>query len=212
MKDIPMFTTENGAASLVLREIPVRATAYVTIQASHSPQALIAECVDFCRVCGAQTVYASGDGCDGVYPVYTILVEMCRETENLRQTDAALFPVTEQTVARWREICNKRMEQVPNAAYLTAWDERSVLEDGDAYFVHRGGELLGVGKASGETVELVASVKPGTGEDVMLALLSALSGQTARVVVAQENSRAISLYQKLGFTAVREVSRWYKIL
>ena len=31
MKDIPAFTTENGIASLILREIPYREEAYIRI-------------------------------------------------------------------------------------------------------------------------------------------------------------------------------------
>jgi hypothetical protein len=34
MRDIPMFTTEYGVASLVLKEIPYQAAAYITIQDS----------------------------------------------------------------------------------------------------------------------------------------------------------------------------------
>ena len=43
MKDIPVFTTENGAASLILREIPYRKRAHIRLQATREPEALLEE-------------------------------------------------------------------------------------------------------------------------------------------------------------------------
>ena len=64
MKDFPMFTTEYGVASLVLREIPYRGEAYITIQDSLEPEKLLEECISFCRICGAEAVYAKGHKLD----------------------------------------------------------------------------------------------------------------------------------------------------
>lgn len=210
MKDIPVFTTENGVASLILKEIPARQIAYIKLLISEAPEVLLQECVDFCRACGAESVFASGDGIPEWFPVSATLVEM-RGYLGV-ETDAALFPVTKETVGEWRDICNDRMKDVPNAAYFTRQDEKMLLEEGDCYFVHRNGELLGIGKASGDTIELVASVKRGCGKKVLLTLGSLLDGPEARLVVARENARAIALYEELGMVAVREVSRWRKIL
>jgi GNAT superfamily N-acetyltransferase len=209
MKDIPMFTTDNGVASLVLKEIPVRSVAYVKLITSQNPEALLGECVDFCRACGAEAVFASGDPCLAAFPLVAVLIEMT--ASGLAQTDAAVFPVTEETVGRWRQIYNERMANVPNAAYMTAQDEKRFLGDGDCYFVHKAGTLLGIGKASGDTIELVAGVQPGAGQDVTLALASVLTEERVRLTVARENKRAVRLYERLGFSAVQEVSRWYKI-
>ena len=60
MLDIPMFTTENGAASLILKEIPYSEAAYIKIHSSQAPEALLEECVSFCRMAGAENIYASG--------------------------------------------------------------------------------------------------------------------------------------------------------
>ena len=43
MKDFPVFTTENGVASLVLKEIPYRREAYITLRDSRTPEALLEE-------------------------------------------------------------------------------------------------------------------------------------------------------------------------
>ena len=59
MENIPVFTTENGVASLVLREIPYRETAYIQFASSQSPELFLEECVSFCQSVGAKTVLAS---------------------------------------------------------------------------------------------------------------------------------------------------------
>ena len=66
MKDFPVFTTENGVASLVLREVPYKGIAFVTLQDTQLPMKLLADCVEFCRAVGAQKVYATGNNvlCD----------------------------------------------------------------------------------------------------------------------------------------------------
>ena len=67
MRDIPMFTTEYGVASLALREIPYRQEAFITIQATEKPKELLEECIGFCRACGKlmERAFAAG----GLQPV-----------------------------------------------------------------------------------------------------------------------------------------------
>ena len=43
MKDFPMFTTEYGVASLLMKEIPYKETAYIIIQSSQEPEELPAQ-------------------------------------------------------------------------------------------------------------------------------------------------------------------------
>ena len=45
MRDLPVFTTENGVGSLVFKEIPYSGTAYVTIHDSSFPTEFLMECV-----------------------------------------------------------------------------------------------------------------------------------------------------------------------
>lgn len=212
MKDIPFFTCEYGVACLTLKEIPARGVAYVKILSSVQSEELVGECVSFCRACGAEEIFASGDDCLRKYPLTAELIRMARSREGIGETDAAVFPVTEQTVGRWREIYNERMSGVPNAAWLTKQDEKELLSGGDCYFVHRAGELLGIGRASGDSIDMVASVQRGAGRDVVLAMASVLTCDRVSLIVARENTRAVRLYEALGFVAVEEVSRWYKIL
>jgi GNAT superfamily N-acetyltransferase len=212
MKDIPVFTTEHGAASLYLREIPYRKRAHIKLQATQEPEKLLEECISFCRACGAEWIDAAGNDCLEKYPLITAIVAMQCEKAAIPETDVCLFPVTENTVCKWLEIYNERMADVPNAAFMDSADGRELLKSGDGYFVHRNGDLLGIGKAAGDFIDTVISVKPGAGETVVRALASVLTEDTVRLWVASANTRAVRLYERMGFVPVKELSRWYRVL
>ena len=76
MKDIPVFATEYGVASLVLKEIPYLGAAYVTVQDSLEPEKLLEECIGFCRACGAERVCATGHPALEKRPLYTAMWQM----------------------------------------------------------------------------------------------------------------------------------------
>ena len=213
MKDIPMFTTDYGVASLVLKEIPYRGQAYVRVLDVQPGQIreLIAECVSFCRMVGADAVYATGQDDLARWPVYTSVYEMQGDALVDWEKTENLFPVTEQTVTRWREIYNERMRGVDNAATLESRDEKRILESGGAYFVHRQGELLGIGWLDEGKLLAVASAVPGAGERVMNTLMSLDEGGRLCLEVASTNERAIRLYERLGFIKTREISCWYRV-
>ena len=61
MRDFPIFTTEYGVASLFLKEIPYKNEAYIRIRDVQSGflKEHLAECVSFCRMAGAERVYAA---------------------------------------------------------------------------------------------------------------------------------------------------------
>lgn len=211
MKDFPVFTTEYGVASLILKEIPYQGVAYVILRDSLEPEKLIVECRDFCRVCGAERIYASGHTALEGRPLYTALLEMRCPVETLPDTDAELRPVVEDTLGAWREIYNEKVTRIPNGAWMTAADGTDMLEKGDGYFVYRGQTLLGIGRASGSRIDLVASVRPGAGRDVTAALARVLTGPEAVLTVASANDKALGLYERLGFRKTAELSRWYRI-
>ena len=212
MKDIPMFTTEYGVASLFLKEIPYRGRAHIKIQSSQEPEKLLEECVAFCRMCGAEWIDAAGHDYLEKYPLMTAIWAMQCDRASIPETDACLFPVTEETVGRWLEIYNDRMADVPNAAYMDSRDGKELLKTGDGYFVHRDGKLLGIGKVAGDFVDAVIAVEQGAGETVVRALASALNCDTVQLWVASANDRAIRLYQRMGFVKTKELSKWYRVL
>ena len=106
---------------------------------------------------------------------------------------------------------NERLREVDNAATLTAADEKKILQSGGAYFVHQEGELLGVGWMEDTKLLQVAAVKPGVGELVMHSLMSLVEGADMTIEVASTNTRALRLYEKLGFLTVRDVMQWYDV-
>ena len=211
MKDFPLFTTEYGVASLVLREIPYRGEAYITILDSREPEKLLDECISFCRICGAEAVYAKGHKILESRPLHTAILEMRCTLEAIPDTDAALWPVQEQTLETWRELYNKKARTIPNGTWMTESDSRAMLAKADGYFVHRGECLLGIGRASGEMIDWVASLVPGGGRDVVCALAHAVTADTAVLTVASVNEKAVKLYEEIGFVKTKELSRWYRV-
>jgi hypothetical protein len=211
MKDIPFFDTQYGVAALVLKEIPYQETAYITMLEVWEPEDLLAECVRFCKMCGAERIFATGHPCLQSRPLYTAMWEMRRSLDGLPDTDAALWPVQADTLEQWRNIYNKKVRHLPNGAWMAERDAKEMLAKGDGYFVHRGEELLGIGRASGDTIDWVASVKPGAGRDVVCALAHALWCDTVTLTVASVNEKALALYRELGFTEANERSKWYAI-
>ncbi len=213
MRDFPVFTTEFGVSSLVLKEIPYKKEAYIHIQDFQKPffREHLEECVSFCRMAGAERIYAAGAEELTDFPLYTSVYEM----RGTAWTDPALqqnlFPVTEATVARWREIYNKAMSAVDNSGTLEARDEKKILESTGAYFVHKDGELLGIGWLEEGRLLTVAAVQKGAGERVMHTLMSLVEGAPMTLEVASTNARAIRLYEKLGFLKTAEISRWHQV-
>ena len=213
MRDFPVFPTDCGVSSLILNQIPYRQTAYIHIQDVQPDgfEAHLNECISFCRMAGAEKIYATGHDLLKAYPSAGAVCEMRGmawvDPEKLEN----LFPVTEATVGKWRSMMNQRMKGVDNAAFLTVADEKKILASGGAYFVHHNGELLGLGWMDDTKLLLVTSVKPGAGERIMHSLMSLVEGSDMTIEVASTNDRAIRLYEKLGFVRTRQIFQWYEV-
>lgn len=211
MKDFPVFTTEYGVASLVLREVPYRQEAYIHIQDSCQPEQLLQECVSFCRAVGAEKIYARGHEFLESFPLHCVIYEMCGQVRVDEEKVEHLWPVTRETIGEWRRLINARMANVDNAGTLESRGEQEILDSGGAYFVHHDGQLLGAGWIVGDEILLVVSVKPGAGARVMHTLMSLIPDQMVRLDVVSTNHRAIHLYEKLGFVRTKEKRRWYQV-
>ena len=212
MKDFPMFTTEFGVASLILKEIPYRSEAYIIIQDTQQPEQLLQECISFCRMCGADRIYARGHEITQGYPLHCAVYEMRSEVRVDDSKVEMLFPVTEETVGQWRQLMNERLRSVDNAATLEKKDEKEILSSSGAYFVHRSGQMLGAGWLEENELKLIASAQSGAGERVLHTLLSVAAQQEVKLDVASTNERAIHLYEKYGFIKTAEHRRWYRVL
>ena len=213
MKDFPVFTTETGVASLILKEIPYRNLAFIHVLDVQPGglKALLEECVGFCRMAGAERILAKGHKELTEYPLHSIVFKMSMPLLPT-EPEANLWPVTEDTVSSWRELYNQKMRGVDNHATLTSRDEKTILSSGGAYFVHREGQLLGIGWLEGSELLALASTVPGMGETVARTLFTAVNGDRVTLEVVSTNRRAIRLYEKMGFVTTGEVSRWYRVL
>jgi len=160
---------------------------------------------------GADYVYATGHEGLVKYPFHTEIQLMRNAKDDLPDTNACLFPVTEQTLEKWRVIYNDKMRSVDNAAYLTISDAKDLMEKKSPYFIHKDGVLLGIGMIDGEKVACVASVVKGAGREIMAALCHGIFSESVTVEVASSNEKAIRLYKDLGFIPVSVISAWYQI-
>lgn len=211
MRDFPVFTTEFGVASLVLWEIPYRQRAYIKILDSLQPEQLLQQCRGFCTAVGAEEIFASGHAILEGYPLRACICRMACKRDALPDTTACAIAVTDKTLAQWKDIYNQKMADVPNASYMDDAGVKEVLRSG-GYFICRDGQLIGIGKADTDTIDAVVSLRPGAGQDVVSALVKELTADVIRLQVALENTRAVALYERLGFVRTEEVSRWYQIL
>lgn len=211
MKDIPIFTTENGVASIILKEVPYRKTAYIRLQSSLNPEGLLSDCVGFCRVCGAEKILAEAALLPDGYPDAVTILEMSGVPVLDESAIQNIFPVTSETVGRYRSIYNERMRFVDNASTLESRDEAEILTSGGAYFIHREGNLLGIGWLQTGELKAVASVQPGMGYVTLNTLFSVCPGERITLQVASTNHRAVRLYERMGLIATGEVSRWYDV-
>lgn len=207
MRDIPVFDTENGVGSLSLREIPYRGEAYITVGAATDGAAFLKEAAEFCVAVGAEAVYATGHEAAEQFPHYSSVLLLAADRDSLDQTEAMPFPVTGETAEKWRSLYNEKFRKVPHAATITKAD----MEKLSCYFVHRDGQLIGIGKADGDRIGAIAAFVPGAGRDVVLALAHALPEERVTIEVATANPKARDLYERLGFVPVRERIKWYKI-
>ena len=78
MKDFPLFTTEYGVASLILKEVPYRGVAFIYIRQAQAGrfEEHLKECVSFCRMAGAEKIYAKGHADLEKYPQHCALWKM----------------------------------------------------------------------------------------------------------------------------------------
>ena len=212
MKDFPVFTTEFGVASLIMREVPYRGEAYIIIQDTQEPEQLLQECVSFCRICGAEKIYIRGHEIMESYPLHCIVYEMRGFARVDESKVENLWPVTEETITQWREFMNEKMRPVDNSGTLVKKGEQEILDSGGAYFIHHAGELLGAGWLAGNELRLLAACKRGAGERICHTLLSLIPGQEVKLDVVSTNGRATRLYEKLGFVRTAELRRWHRVL
>ena len=200
MKDLPIFPCADGLASLSLREIPYRGEAYILVRAVYgSLTGLVRGCADFCRSAGAKRIYVSGEGDYTPYPVYARLIDRSIEKAALPSASAR----AERTEScEWVGLYNARFRSVPCAKTY-----REVPEN--ACFVYDGGERIGLGLCIEDELAAVASLRHGAGLACVCALAEKIDAPKIMLLCAEENTAAMRLYDRLGFSrdGIRRI--WY---
>lgn len=212
MRDIPVFTTDNGVASLILKKIPFNKEAYVHVRDSCACEELLKECVDLCCMAGAEKVFATGH-CDlKQKSLYCSVLRYSVDKAQVAKTKSVALQLTQAQKDWWRQIYNQKMANVPSASPLSVGDVEKLIAEAKAFCVYRECSIQGIGVAYDGCIQAVISLLPGAGRDVVLALADVLNSTSISLSVASTNEKAIRLYQSLGFTEAEIEANWYKIL
>lgn len=214
MRDIPIFTAQNGIASLLLGEIPYRGEAYVLVRTVFGTlSGLLEECVSFCRAAGAKTVLGGGTGDFSAYPVFARLWELGIERSALPKParQLSIHPVRRDSALRWAHCYNERFRHIPAAQTCTDFAALALPASGEACFLRDGDAEVGLGRIRGETLAAIASLRRGYGADIVCTLAAQINVQRLTLVCAEENTAAMRLYGQLGFLQDKVHQVWHNI-
>ena len=216
MKNIPMFTSPYGIATLILREIPWSGSAYVLVRSVWNDQtaALLEECRGFCRAVGAKEIFAAYDTEElPAEPAYD-MIRMTRPKAGLPVGKMLeLEPLTRENSGAYLEIYNRCFAAVPSAASYDRTSLEPLYGEDLAWLANVNGEYAGVAEISKEGLEGIAVLPAyrGLGYDLALAALRMVPSPVLCLKVASTNVRAIALYERLGFTPERVEKRWFRL-
>lgn len=219
MNNIPVFLSQGGTATLILREIPHKAVAYILLQTviPENLDRMVAECADFCRQCGAAVCAVSCRDKDislGPEPDYAIY-QMTAAKKDL-PAPAGIFtltPMDQENAEAYCTVYNRCFQQVTNAVtYDRSHLQRIVREQQQAFLAMRDGVLQGMGELHGNELAAVGLLPEyrGRGRELVLALLEKCPGPELSLTVASDNRRALALYESLGFQIAGVESQWYR--
>lgn len=218
MKNIPIFTSAGGTATLILREVPPTGRAYVILQThlrGYEP-VQIQECAAFCRTAGAREVYVScADGAALALPHSHDMLRLQLRRGQLEAPGRSLQLESVQSSddrALYLKHYNRRFAPIPNAAQADLRSLERAEADGTRHWLLRAadGRLVGLGAVQDNRLEAVASLQPGWGRDLSCTLLAETCGPVLELTVCSSNLPAMRLYQSLGFTQCDVLSRWYR--
>ncbi len=207
VKNIPVFTCGYGAATLILREIPVFGKAYILLQTVFGDQAaLIEECASFCRAAGAEQVYVRLDSPEErtafacqIWELERIGKPVCAEIQ--------LTPVDKENVKQYISLYNRRFIDVIGAAHC---DEKTDLSG--AWLWLQENDAVGLGQMQNGELRAIATSIPGQGKKLAGALLALNGSEKCILQVASNNLPALGLYESLGFEKTKTLGSWYLVL
>ena len=223
MQNIPVFLSQGGTATLILKEIPHKHTAYVLLRTvlPKGLPVLLEECGRFCRGCGAQQVFVSpGDtGCvlslPHAYDIYRLHIKKNMLPSPVH--DLSLIPISPENDPIYQRIYNICFRDVSHALTYDRAQIQRIYRSG-----HRGFLALdsaevpwGMGELHGNELAAVGLLPEfrghGRGQALTLALLSRCPGPELTLTVVSDNDSALALYDHLGFTVSGTESQWYRL-
>ena len=216
MKNIPVFTAVNGTASVILQEIPYSGKAYILIRSVWTTAAaLLEECCQFCRMVGAEQVFASW-GTEDLPGAHSYdLVAMTCEKAALPQPrrPVVLEPLTPENGGDYLAVYNRCFREVPGAATYGQRDLKRLYDTDCAFLVRQDGVCAAVAEICEEGLEGIAVLPEykGLGYELALAVLPMVPAAELRLKVASTNRRAVSLYERLGFVYSGTEKRWWRL-
>lgn len=213
MQNIPIFTGVHGMATLILKEIPTSGLAYVLVRSvwQNSLAGLLAECRDFCRAAGAETVYGSWDCRDlpaeHAYDVWELTLEWDKLPPP--PEEVPLTPLTARNGQDYLSVYNRCFAKMPGHA---SYDRRDIqrLQGKDlAFLVYRDGVPAAVAELGDNKLEGLGVLPEfrGLGYSLALTVLGRLPGPALTLRVVSTNARALALYRRIGFGGEKTVSR-----
>ena len=220
MNNIPVFTAQGGTATLILREIPISGKAYVLLRTvlPGMEENLAAECASFCRMCGAEEIFASWEDGDLPFlpPAYDIYLLHVSKSALPEGKPVQLVPMTPENDAIYQRIYNRCFSHVSHALSYDRGQIARIYREHQRAFLALDAENrpYGIGELHGNELAAVAVLPKcrGTGTDLALSLLRLCPGEDLKVTVASDNEAAMHLYEKLGFHMSGVESRWFQVL
>ena len=217
MKNIPMFTSSYGVATLILREIGWSGHAYVLVRSVWNGRTaqLLEECRGFCRAVGAEEIYASWDTnelpAEHAYDMISMIRPKADLPEPAQPVD--LEQVTPETAEEYLRIYNRCFRDVPGAASYDRKSLEPLYGEDLAWLARVDGQFAGVAEISKEGLEGIAVLPEfrGLGRELALSVLPMVPSPTLRLKVASTNHRAMALYDHLGFVREKLERRWYQL-
>ena len=219
MNNIPVFTGQGGTATLILREIPISGKAYVLLRTVLPGQAenLAAECASFCKMCGAEEIFASWEDGDlsflpHAYDIYWLHVEKSALPEG---KPVQLVPMTPENDAIYQRIYNRCFYHVSHAASYDRGQIARIYREGQKAFLalDERERPYGIGELHGDELAAIAVLPKyrGRGMDLAISLLHLCPGEDLHITVASDNDAAMRLYEKLGFHLFGVESKWFRV-
>ena len=217
MNNIPVFLSQWGTATLILREIPYKKTAYILLRTITDLDLLTQECAAFCRECGAEQCFVSAADSQVLLagaPDY-VLLRMTAEKASLPRLENPfrLEPLCPDNEDLYISLYNRCFRTVTNAATYDKRELQRVYRMGQqAYVAWLEGEPCGMGELHESELAAVGLLPEfrGKGKYLTLALLDRCPGPEISLTVVSDNARALALYEKLGFQTESVVSKWYQ--